>query len=102
MFCKNCGSECSDNAAQCPKCGEPLKSGVGKSTKSRMVYILLGFFLSPLGIHDFYIGRYWRGFAYLAYNILVGWLLFTLLLDPVIWLIEAIFTTKDGHGNRLS
>ena len=100
MFCKGCGAECSDNAVQCPKCGEPLKEA--SSGRSRLVYILLGFFLGSLGIHDFYIGRYWRGILWLLYTVCLGWLLLPLIVVPIVWLLEVIFTTRDGNGNRLA
>lgn len=100
MFCKSCGAECSDNAVSCPKCGEPLKKVT--SSRSRLAYILLGLFLSPLGIHDFYIGRYWRGILWLLYTVCLGWLLFTLVVDPIVWVLEVIFTTTDSDGNRLA
>jgi len=97
MFCKNCGAECSDNALQCPKCGEPMRAD-----KSRVVYILLAFFLGGLGIHDFYIGRIGRGIAYLIVTFALGWLIVPLFFIPIFIILEMIFTTTDAKGNRLS
>ncbi len=84
MFCKNCGSEMDPNAAICVKCGvqkgtganfchncgQPTAPGAVVCTtcgyslavqpageaKSKIVAILLAFFLGSIGIHDFYLG----------------------------------------------
>lgn len=86
MFCKNCGSEIDANAAVCVKCGFQKGTGnkycqncgvevaegqavcvncgfalaaaptvIGEQ-KSKLVAVLLAFFLGSIGIHDFYLG----------------------------------------------
>lgn len=81
MFCRNCGTELSENAVVCVKCGVQKGKGTsycphcGKETsaaaavclscgcsvrgggeKSKLVSGLLGIFLGALGIHNFYLG----------------------------------------------
>ena len=84
MYCKNCGSEIDPNAAICVKCGfqkgtgnsfchncgQPVAPGATVCTscgyaqaaapsgeaKSKLVAVLLAFFLGGFSIHDFYLG----------------------------------------------
>lgn len=84
MYCKNCGSEVDPKAAICVKCGYQLGTGnnfchnCGNAVapganvctscgfaqsvapsgeqKSKLVAVLLAFFLGSIGIHDFYLG----------------------------------------------
>lgn len=81
MFCRNCGTELSENAVVCVKCGVQKGKGTsycphcGKETsagaavclscgcsvrgggeKSKLVSGLLGIFLGVFGIHNFYLG----------------------------------------------
>lgn len=86
MFCKNCGNPIDPNAAICVKCGfqkgtgqnycencgQTLNPGASVCTacgaavnganavvgeqKSKLVAVLLAFFLGSIGIHDFYLG----------------------------------------------
>lgn len=84
MFCKNCGSEVSQNAAVCMKCGFSVNDGenyccncgqkitpgaavcvncgtavkniVSSEQKSRVAAGLLGIFLGAWGVHNFYLG----------------------------------------------
>ena len=80
MFCANCGTEMSDNALACPKCGEPTKkAALASQGKSRTVYGLLAFFLGGLGIHNFYAGRWFMAGFELVTTIFVvpflsGWI----------------------------
>ena len=61
--------------------------------KSRSTYILLGFFLGGLGIHNFYAGRVL--FAIIQ-------LIFSWTLIPIVWaFFEIIFVKHDGNGNKL-
>jgi hypothetical protein len=47
MFCKNCGKDISDNAINCPKCGEPLqrKTVLASKEKTKLTSVLLAVFL---------------------------------------------------------
>ncbi len=68
MYCRNCGSEMSDNAAVCVKCGVALKGNGAAGTgvtgeKSKMIAGLLAIFLGHLGIHEFNLGEKKKGIA---------------------------------------
>lgn len=85
MFCKNCGNEIDPNAAICVKCGFQNGTGAnycgncgaqtapganvctqcgfalnavpaGAEQKSKLVAVLLAFFIGGFGVHDFYLG----------------------------------------------
>ncbi len=56
-FCHNCGAEALSGASVCTKCGAILESGAASSVqKSKLVALLLAFFLGAFGVHDFYLG----------------------------------------------
>jgi hypothetical protein len=44
MYCKNCRTKISDNAVNCPKCGEPVRTKVIE-VKRKYVAVLLAVFL---------------------------------------------------------
>ena len=54
-FCPNCGSKTEPNAAYCTNCGVDFNVASGEQ-KSKLVAVLLAFFLGGIGIHDFYLG----------------------------------------------
>lgn len=56
-FCQNCGKEVAEGAAVCIACGCALATPVaGGEQKSKLVAVLLAFFIGSIGIHDFYLG----------------------------------------------
>lgn len=57
-FCANCGGELNPGAAICTNCGAAAKPIVNENgeQKSKLVAVLLAFFLGGFGIHDFYLG----------------------------------------------
>ena len=59
-FCANCGKEVNPGAAICVNCGAALKAEAANvatgAQKSKLVAVLLAFFLGGIGIHDFYLG----------------------------------------------
>ena len=71
---------------------------VPESTKSRVVYILLGLFLGGFGIHNFYAGRTGCGIMQLLITLGLGWLGAPLLLVGVWVIIELFVVHKDGRG----
>lgn len=88
-----------------------------KSTKSRMVYVLLGLFLGFFGIHNFYAGRTMIGVVQLAFNIIMaivsiiagvltggpGLVCFVYVFLVPLWcLFEIITVTKDGQGKKFA
>lgn len=54
-FCHNCGQPTQPGASICTSCGFALTGGTGEQ-KSKLVAVLLAFFLGSIGIHDFYLG----------------------------------------------
>ena len=59
-FCANCGKDVNPGAVVCTNCGASIKpintAGVDGEQKSKLVAVLLAFFLGSIGIHDFYLG----------------------------------------------
>ena len=58
-FCSNCGKEINPGAVICTSCGASVKSASVNTygeQKSKLVAVLLAFFLGGIGIHDFYLG----------------------------------------------
>jgi len=100
MYCKNCGSEIDPNAAICVKCGfqkgtgnsfchncgQPVAPGATVCTscgyaqaaapsgeaKSKLVAVLLAFFLGGFGIHDFYLGYTKYGIIKIVLSLCTG------------------------------
>ena len=72
------------------------------SPKSRLAYVLLGFFLGMLGIHNFYAGYTGRALTQLLLNIFLFWT-GVVPLAICIWIIVEICTvTTDAQGFKLS
>ena len=100
MLCDNCDQEVSFQAAQCMNCGHP--TGAAPSSKSRLTYILLGFFFGIFGIHNFYAGYTFRGMLQLLFTVLLGWLVFP-LMGVAIWVIlEICIMTRDSEGKTFA
>ena len=55
-FCQNCGQQVTPGAAICTNCGYALTAPVVGEQKSKLVAVLLAFFLGSIGIHDFLPG----------------------------------------------
>ena len=99
IYCKHCGTQLAFNAIMCVRCGaatDNFADAAGKGAKSRTSYVLLGFFLGGLGIHNFYAGYTGKGVAQLLITLL------TLGFGAVIvwpWVIVEMFTvTQDATG----
>lgn len=90
MFCKSCGKEISNEAQNCPNCGQPF--GPPSSPKSKIVAILLCFFLGSLGVHRFYVGKIGTGILEL---ITLGGFGIWALID-LIFIICSKFTDSNG------
>ena len=74
-FCSNCGSEINPGAIICTKCGAGVKAvaaTVGGEQKSKLVAVLLAFFLGGFGIHDFYLGYNKYGIIKIVLTVCTG------------------------------
>ncbi|MAO45980.1 MAG: hypothetical protein CL823_02410 [Crocinitomicaceae bacterium] len=124
MFCQECGKQITKSGPICLKCGVPTGGNVGQHytptggnvgqhytnvhvnmhqpPKSRITFILLGFFLGGFGVHNFYAGYTGRGIAQLMI-FFFGWLLiFIPNLLVTIWIIVEIITVnKDSNGVQM-
>ena len=98
-FCPDCGNEYSRRATACPKCGcpsaNPMRVG---NQKDRITYILLGFFLGGLGIHNFYAGETGKGTTKLLLSLLLGWLIVPLIIVGIWTIIEICTVKTDANG----
>jgi TM2 domain-containing membrane protein YozV len=68
VYCHQCGAALSANDRFCRQCGAnfaPASSAVNASDKSRLVALLLCFFLGVLGLHRFYVGKIGTGILWL-------------------------------------
>ncbi len=103
MYSRGCGSEISDHAVICPKCG--VATGVPMPTSragtSRIGFILLGLFLGFFGVHNFYAGYHGRGATQLLITILTGWLILPLFLLAFWVIIEVITVDTDAENKRM-
>jgi TM2 domain-containing membrane protein YozV len=87
------------------KCGVPTGSvpvpGIS-AAKSRVAYVLLGFFLGELGIHNFYAGYTAKAVAQLLITLLIGWLIVPLIAVWVWALVEICTVKQDAQGVQFS
>ena len=77
----------------------PNMPGVGLS---RVVYILLAFFLGALGVHNFAAGYVGKGVAQLLITVLIGWLIIPLLAVWIWTIVEMATVTKSADGTPFS
>lgn len=98
-FCSNCGKEINPGAAICTSCGAAVKTApvAGAEQKSKLVAILLAFFLGSIGIHDFYLGYTKYGVIKIILTVCTGvggaiWA----LIDLVRLLTGSISTDANG------
>lgn len=130
MYCKNCGQEMDQNAAICVKCGykkgdganychncgQPVNPGAAICTacgfaqqapaaasgeqKSKLVAVLLCFFLGGIGIHDFYLGNSKNGIIKIILTVCTGFGGGVWALIDFIRLLTGSIST-DANGNEL-
>ena len=116
MFCRCCGVEIGANATSCARCDAPVDragrpravplavpAGYARavpygvvSRRSRLVMLLLCWFLGMFGVHRFYAGRIATGAVWLfTFGLLgMGW-----LYDMVLILCGAF---RDDDGRRIA
>jgi TM2 domain-containing membrane protein YozV len=68
---------------------------VSISTKSRLVALLLCFFLGPLGVHRFYVGKVGTGILML---VTLGGLGIWVVIDMILIIVGSF---SDGEGRRV-
>ncbi len=81
---------------------ERMKTEMGMFvlSKSRMTYVLLGFFFGMFGAHNFYIGCWGRGVSQMLITILT---LGVLLPGAQFWaIVEICLVRYDVHGVPLA
>ncbi len=118
MRCPHCGRGLSDAAAFCPGCGHPFDTVIiaavdpYASPKSRLVALLLCFFLGMTGAHRFYVGQSLSAclmlllflVSLLLALVFVGYI--GLMLDYIWAVIDGILILvgafRDGDGRRVS
>jgi ribosomal protein L40E len=105
-FCENCGAVIDKEAVVCPKCGvalgdlkeqllnKQLKKKENSSEKSRLVAILLCWFLGVFGVHRFYVGKIGTGILWL---LTLGCLWVGVLVDLIL-IATGFFKDKDGKA----
>ena len=75
-YCANCGKEINPGAAICINCGAAVKNttaaGINGEQKSKLVAVLLAFFLGTIGIHDFYLGYTKYGILKIVLTVCTG------------------------------
>jgi len=112
FFCKYCGNQVIAAAVTCPSCGAPTGTGVASvpmainvnthgfsNQKSRIIYVLLAFFLGNFGIHNFYSGHILSGLFKLLLSFLSIFTFgLTILLSIIIQIVEMCAVTQDSSG----
>jgi TM2 domain-containing membrane protein YozV len=71
------------------------------SEKSRAATFLFAFFLGPLGVHRFYVGKIGSGIAMLLLTLSIIGLLITPIWALVDWIMAVSGSFKDGEGKLI-
>ena len=90
--CKNYVFRAKDRDAIC---GDAVKVTPVHKRKIRAVYVVLGFFLGAIGVHNYYAGYKWRAATQLLITVVsLGYL----LIVAWIWaIVEIIIVDHDAH-----
>ncbi|RUR04542.1 DUF4864 domain-containing protein [Legionella sp. km772] len=101
--CPSCGAKLKDDDSQfCPKCGakipekvllDPNNINEVESRKSGRQALLLCIFFGPLGIHRFYVGKFFTGML----TLLTGGFLGIWTILDLIRINQNKFTDKEGN-----
>lgn len=72
-YCQNCGQPVAPGAAVCTSCGfATTVASAANGQKSKLVAVLLAFFLGGIGIHDFYLGYTKNGIIKIVLTVCTG------------------------------
>lgn len=90
--CENCVLQAKERGGAC---GETMKVGPTYKRKIRAVYVVLGFFLGAIGVHNYYAGYKYRAATQLLITVVsLGYL----LIVSWIWaIVEIIIVDHDAH-----
>ena len=105
MFCRECGNSIPDNTVICMKCGVPTgRAAVPGITvpKSRAAFVLLGFFLGSIGVHNFYAGYTAKAIIQLSITVLTAWFAIPPLIIMIWAIIEICVVKQDAQGVAFS
>lgn len=95
LICPGCRNTVSALARRCPYCGHPFRN-MRASQHSRLVALLLCFFLGCLGVHRFYVGKFGTGILQLL--TLGGFFIWSFI--DFIFIACGIF--RDAEGKPLT
>lgn len=106
-FCANCGKEINPGAAICTACGAAVKpadntaaASINGEQKSKLVAVLLAFFLGSIGVHDFYLGYTKNGVIKIVLTVCTGFGGAIWALVDFVRLLTGSFNT-DANGIEL-
>ena len=99
-FCASCGREINPGAVICTACGSAIKDEAAENAeaKSKLIALLLTFFLGGWGIHDFYLGYNKYGVIKIIlffFTFGVGSSIWA-LVDPIRLLTGSLHTDANG------
>ena len=86
IYCRECGTKHSNKAKACPKCGYTEYD----LTKSTVIYLLLLWFLGPIGAHRFYA----RKTASAVVMLILTCTVVGLVITAIWWLFDLIYDKK--------
>lgn len=79
--------------------GKVLKKDHAPQAKNGITFILLAWFLGTTGVHNFYVGYYWRGISQLALTLLAWLFMYVPLLFVALWVfLELLFVNRSANG----
>lgn len=80
-----------------------MEAEIAFKEKEIVLAYLFWFFLGPLGVHRFYLGRIKTGVAFLLMSTIGAFLLFPLFIVGIWWLVDAYLVYKyvEEHNDEM-